>query len=308
MKYKAAGKFMASRQAKENLAGFAFIGFNLVWVLVFTVYPMISSVGISFLDWNPLGSSEFVGIDNFINIFKDHYFMKALSNNVFYALTTITGGLVFAIFTALVVNNIPGKKLFRTLFFLPTVCSAIAIGTIWMWMFEPKSGLLNMLLSIVGIEGPKWLLTANWAPISLAVVVVWANSGFWMVIFLAALTDIPDSYYEAAVIDGATSWQYFWKVTLPLLTPTIFFYLTLALMTCWQQFDLSSNFAKLGGMAQSTGPEDSLILPMQHIYQNAFTSLRIGYASAMSWVIALIAIGTSAINFVLAKRWVVYDR
>jgi multiple sugar transport system permease protein len=300
-------------RARDNLAGFAFISANMIWLLAFTAFPVLFSLFICFEDWNPLGESTFVGLRNFVDAFKDIYFIKALTNNVSYAIVTISGGLVLAIVMALILQRIKLKGLFRTLYFIPTICSSVTVAVIWLWLLEPGHGFVNTFLRLIHIQGPGWLIAERWAPISLYAVVVWQNSGFWMVVFLTGLLNISDNYFEAARIDGANAWQLFWRITLPLLTPTIFFFLTLCFITCWQQFDISYNFAQaavgagLNMMTSQTGPGDSLILPVQHIYSSAFFTLRVGYAAAMSWIITVIALVIAGANFVLARKWVVYE-
>lgn len=294
---------------KENLTGYAFISVNVIWILVFTLYPLIFSFTISFQDWNPIGGGTFVGLKNFVDGLKDTMFHEALFNNFKYAIWTILGGFILSYGAALAVKALPIKRFLRFFYFLPSICSTVMIAMVWSYMLAPKVGLINSFLRLFGIsEPPTWLSSSTWAPICLYFIVVWANLGYWMVVFLTGLLDIPETYYEAAKIDGSSMFHSFFKITLPLSTPIIFFYLSMGLITCWGQFDMAVILASSSGVI-GTGPDNSLLLPSYLIYRKAFGgSMEFGSASATGWILTIFILIIALVNNKLSKRWVCYDK
>jgi multiple sugar transport system permease protein len=208
---------------------------------------------------------------------------------------------VWGISVALALQNIRWRGFFRALYFLPTVTSSIAISVVWSLIFQPEWGFLNSILKFFGIVGPDWLGQTNTALASVSVVAVWMGTGYWMVIFLAGLLDIPTDYLDAARVDGASHLQVFRYVTLPQLTPTIFYYLTAGLISVWTMFDIV--YVMTNG-----GPANATMMPAVHIYNVAWTHLNMGYASAIAWVMALFIFTFTAIHFGLSRRWVSYER
>jgi multiple sugar transport system permease protein len=289
------------RRVRENLLGWLFIAPNMIWVAVFTLYPLYDSLRLSFREWNPIGVDKYVGIANYRELAHDWVFILSYKNALYYAALTISMGLIWAIATSLAVQNVRWRAFFRAVFFLPTVTSSVAIAVFWGWMYQPDSGLVNGMLRGLGISGPNWLGNTTWAMPAVSLVVVWMNTGYWMVIFLAGLLDIPQVYVEAAKVDGASSWQVFRHIVLPMLTPTIFYYLTNALITVWLMFDLV--YVMTGG-----GPANATLLPALHLYNTAWRQFNMGYASAMAWVMALIVLAVTGLHFGLARRWVTYER
>lgn len=292
---------VSPQKIRDNIAGWLFIAPAMLWVLVFTAYPLVYSFYLSFRDWNPLFQDEYVGLANYEALFRDAVFIQSYKNALIYAALTIPAGLIWGIAVALAVQNIRGRGFFRALYFLPTVTSTIAIAVFWSLIYQQDYGLLNSLLRAAGIQGPNWLGNTSWAMLSISIVVVWAGTGFWMIVFLAGLLDIPGEYYEAAKVDGASSLQALRYITLPLLTPTIFFYLTNALISVWVQFELP--FVMTSG-----GPANSTMMPALHLYNEAWGQLRMGYASAMAWVMTAVILVLTALHFGLSRRWVRYDR
>jgi len=286
---------------RDNIAGWLFITPVLLWLLVFTAFPLAYSLYLSFREWNPLFMDEYVGLANYAELMQDKVFLKAYRNALVYAALTIPAGLVWGIAVALAVQRIRGRAFFRALYFLPTVTSSVAIAIVWSLVYQQDYGLMNSLLRYVNIQGPNWLGHSSWALLSISLVVVWAGTGFWMIVFLAGLLDIPQEYYDAAKVDGATGWQSLWRITLPLLSPTIFYYITNGLITVWVQFEIP--FVMTGG-----GPANATLMPALHLYNEAWNLLRMGYASAMAWVMALIIFIITALHFGLSRRWVNYDR
>ncbi|MEM7131110.1 MAG: sugar ABC transporter permease [Chloroflexota bacterium] len=288
------------RRFYENLSGWLFIAPLWLWVLAFTAYPLVDSLRLSFRKWNPLGLDEYVGLANYQELAGDWVFWLAYKNALYYALLTIPAGLIWGVAVALALQNIRWRAFLRALYFMPTVTSSVAIAIFWALIFQVDYGLLNNFLGFFGVEGPNWLGHTSWALPSVSLVVVWMGTGYWMVIFLAALLDIPQDYIDAAKVDGASFWQGFRYVTLPLLTPSIFFYITSGLITVWLQFEIVY-------VMTSGGPANSTLMPAVHLYTEAWSRLRMGYASSIAWVMAVIIFALTAIHFFLARKWVHYD-
>jgi multiple sugar transport system permease protein len=291
---------ISPRRLRDNVSGWLFIAPLWFSVLVFTAYPLYASLRLSFREWNPLGLDEYVGLANYKELLHDWVFWLAYKNALYYALLTIPAGLVWGIAVAFALQNIRWRGFLRALYFMPTVTASVAIAIFWSLIFQPDYGLLNNMLRYFGIEGPNWLGHTQWALPSISLVVVWMGTGYWMVIFLAALLDIPQDYLDAARVDGASFWQGFRYVTLPLLTPAIFYYLTNALITVWVQFEIV--LVMTGG-----GPANSTLMPALHLYREAWAELQMGYASALAWVMAVIIFALTALHFGIARRWVHYD-
>jgi ABC-type sugar transport system permease subunit len=289
----------------ENCWGFGLISVSVISILVFTFYPLIFSLVISFQNWNPIRGGSFIGASNYIRVLKDNLSHTAMINNFKYAFWGNIGGLIFSYGAAIIVSSLPFKNAFRFIYFIPTICSSVMIGKVWTYLLQPQIGLVNTLLRVAGISSPPdWLGSAITAPIALYVIVVWSGLGYWMIVFLTGILDIPDTYYEAASLDGASVWKQFTRITIPLSSPIIYFYLTMALITCWGQFDLT---VILGG-GTGTGPQNSLLLPSYLIYQTSFRSMDFGRAAAMGWELAVFIFAISFINNRLSKLWVTYDR
>jgi multiple sugar transport system permease protein len=287
----------------ENCWGFGMISVSIISILVFTIYPLIFSFVISFEKWTPIRGGTFLGFTNYFNVIKDNLFHRAMTNNFAYAFWTILAGFIFSYGAALVVWKLPFKNIFRFIYFIPTICSSIMISLIWKYLLQPQIGLVNTVLRFIGVSSPPdWIGSAATVPGVLYTIVVWAGLGYWMLIFLTGLLDIPNTYYEAATLDGAGSWRQFFYITIPLSTPIIFFYLSMALLTCWGQFDLAR---VLGG---GGGPRNSLLFPSILIYGTSFNSMDFGRAAAMGWELAIFIFVISFINNRLSKLWLSYDR
>jgi multiple sugar transport system permease protein len=298
----ARGKMRISRRVlRDNIEGWLFLSPVVISVLVFTVYPLYQSLRLSFREWNPLGADTYVGLANYRALFSDWVFLLSYKNALYYALLTVPAGLVWGIGLAIALQNVRWRAFFRALYFLPTVTSSSAVAVFWSLIYQPDYGLLNNLLRMVNIKGPNWLGHTDWAMISVSVVVVWMGTGYWMVIFLAGLLDIPQDYLDAAKVDGASFWQGVRYVIIPQLTPTIFYYLTNALITVWVAFDIVY-------VMTSGGPANATLMPAVHLYKVAWGELRMGYASAIAWAMAIVIFILTALHFGLARRWVHYER
>ena len=229
------------RKKEDRLWGWLFILIPLLFMVVFFVYPFINSIRLVFSDWNPIGGYSYIGLANLREAFRDPIFLADFGRILLYALYTVPIGLVLAIVVAMGLQKVPLRSLWRTIYFIPMICSSAATAMIWRWCYNNESGLFNNLLRLIGIPGQGWLTDPVWQLIAISVVTLWTGTGYWSIIFLAGLTDIPDVYYEAAKIDGASGWRMFRYITLPLLTPSILYYMVMANISVWQFFDLPSS-------------------------------------------------------------------
>jgi ABC-type sugar transport system permease subunit len=234
-------------------------------------------------------------------MFADPRFWTILKNTTYYAIGTVVLSMTLGLLFALLLNEkIPARGLFRTLIFSPYVTTTAAVAVLWIWIFDPNVGLLNYALSLVGIPGPRWLTSTTWSMPALLIMNMWRTSGYAMVIFLAGLTNIPESFYEAAKMDGASRFRSFFHITLPLLSPTTFFLLVTLLLSSFQVFD------QVAIMTQG-GPVNSTKVITYAIYTEAFQSFRAGYASAMATVLFLILFVITLFQLRLSRRWVHYQ-
>jgi multiple sugar transport system permease protein len=272
----------------------------LIGFVLFYLGPIIASFYFSLTEWDLLTSPQFVGMDNYVRLFtRDALALKSFKVTLVYTLVYVPLDLIFGLSLALMLNQkLRGIGVFRTVYYLPSVLSGVAYVVMWMWMFNPQHGLINTLLSYVGIQGPRWLLDPKWALSALIIMSLW-GVGRTMIIFLAGLQDIPTVLYEVAEIDGATRWNKFWKVTLPLLTPSLLFNLIFGIILTFQTF--TNAFVATNG-----GPLDSTLFYVLYLYRKAFEHLQMGYASAMAWVLFLIVLACTLVIFLTSGKWVFY--
>jgi len=291
-----------SKQERQKLRlGLAFISPWIVGFLFFTLYPIFSSLYYSFTDYGLFGSPTWVGIQNYVDLFtKDDKFFLSLYNTVFFFLLAMPASVVMAIFLAILLNSkLRGMTFFRSLFFLPTIVPAVASAALWMWILNPQWGLLNTSLRLVGVHGPPWLSTPDWAKPSLVLVALW-TIGSEVIIYLAALQEIPRDYYEAALVDGANAIQRTRFITLPMITPVIFFHLVNGTIWAFQYF--TEAYVMTGG-----GPANATLFYALYLYRNAFTSLKMGYASAQAWILFIVVMIATLIIVRSSKGWVYYE-
>lgn len=274
---------------------------SFIGLLVFTFIPIFSSLGLTLYQWDLLTPPQFVGLDNFNKLFGDPTFWESLTHTLFFIAGYIPLVMMLALGVALLLNRkLPGITIFRTAFFIPVVSAWVAVALIWQWLLNPQYGLLNYMLSFVGIKGPAWLYDPQWAMPAIILTSVWKDIGFVMVMYLAGLQGIPHEYSEAASIDGASSWQRFRYITLPLLSPTTFFALTISLINSFQVFD--QVWIMTGG-----GPAGATTVLVEQIVKNAFSYSNMGYASALSWVLFAMVFAVTLFQTRFQKRWVSYD-
>lgn len=285
---------------KRRLIGYAFISPWLVGFVVFTVYPFASSLYLSFTRYNIVQSPVWVGAANYHLLFtRDPLFWKSLAVTFKFAGLSVPLGIIAGVGLALLLNlKLRGIAIYRTIFFLPSIVPTVASSVVFLWLLNPDIGLINRALGAFGITGPEWLQSPKWAIWSLVGLSLWGVGGS-MVIYLAGLKDIPAHLYEAALIDGASPLQRLRYVTLPMLSPVIFFNLVMGLIGVFQYFTQAY-------IMTQGGPEDSTHFYALYMFEQAWRYLNMGYASAMGWVLFLIIMSLTAVLFWTQKRWVHY--
>ncbi len=280
----------------QHFAGLLFILPALLGILIFIVVPVICSFGLSFTDWDLLNPIKFVGLANYKLIFSESLFYKIFFNTVVFALSTSILGVVIPLVLASILNSkIRGSEFFKTAYFLPFITPMVVIGVVWAWIFDPNIGFLNQVLQI----HINWLYDVNFAMPALIIVSVWKLIGYNMIIFLSSLSSISNSLFEAAKIDGANSVQTFVNVTVPMLSPTIFFVVIITAISSFQVFDL------IYLMTQG-GPLDSTNVLVYAIYKNAFEYFDVGKASAIAYVLFAVILVLTLIQWSLRKK-IVYN-
>ena len=275
----------------------------LVGFVALFLYPLLASVYYSMCRYNVIKPPVWVGFDNFRELFtQDPIFWKSLYNTLYYTAFSVPLGLAVSIGLALLLNQkVRGMAGYRTVFFLPTIVPVVASAVLWLWVLNPENGLINgTLRQFLGVEGPGWIADEHWSKPSLVLMSLWVT-GTAMVIFLAGLADVPQSLYEVAEIDGAGPWAKFRNVTLPMLTPTILFNLVMGLIGSFQYF--TQVYVMTGGKG---GPVDSTMFYALYLYRNSFHYLRMGYASAMAWMLFVLILAATLAVLISARRWVYY--
>ncbi|WP_253200643.1 carbohydrate ABC transporter permease [Clostridium sp. CF012] len=285
----------------NNITPYLFISPWIIGFLVFTLVPLVFSLIMSVYNWPVIGTREFVGLGNYINMFKtDTQFVKSLVITLKFALIFVPLNLILALILALLITRpVKGVKIFRTIFYIPTVVSGVAISIIWGWILNSQYGILNYLLSLIGITGPRWLTDPKWAITAIVVASAW-GVGTMMLIFYTAISSIPKDMYEAAYIDGASPVRSFFSITLPLITPTLLFNLITSTITALQQLTLAL-------LLTNGGPMKSTYFYGLYVYNNAFKQFKLGYASANAWFMFVIILILTAIIFKSSDTWVFYE-
>lgn len=293
-------------QQQERIDFYLAITPWLIGFILFTGGPILASLVFAFTDWTGLTSVRWVGFLNFQQLlFEDDLFWIAIWNTFYYAFGAVTLGTVGALFVAILLNqDLPGTTAFRVIYYMPSIASGVAISILWIWLLNPQVGLINFALSKVGIEGPLWLASQDWSKAALILKSTW-GIGANMIIILAGLQGVPISLYEAARIDGANKWSEFRHVTLPMLSPVLFFVIVISIINAFQILtDIIVMTSKDG---TGGGPGTSTFMIVYYIYQAAFQYLKMGYASALAWILfAMILILTLA-QLWASKRWVYYE-
>ncbi|MTD38074.1 ABC transporter permease subunit [Erwinia sp. CPCC 100877] len=296
-------KKLTVRKKKEMLWGYFFIAPFLLGFLFFMLGPMLFSFVGSFTDYNLTSKMNFIGLANFKRMFfQDQLFWKSLYNTAYFVLFNVPLTTAFSIFLAVILNQkIRGISLFRTVFFLPAVLSGVAVYILWMQLLSPSAGLINTVLSWFQIKGPAWLFDPAWTKPALILMKIWGSGGA-MLLYLATLQNVSPALYESAEIDGAGTWQRFKNITLPLITPIIFYDVITSTIGSFQIFQEAYVMTKNG----TGGPANSLLFYNLHMWNKAFVAFDMGYAMAMSMILFFIVMILTFVNLKLAPRWVYY--
>ncbi|MCC7358541.1 MAG: sugar ABC transporter permease [Anaerolineales bacterium] len=291
---------------QEAIAGYLFLAPWIIGLIIFTIAPIVASFVLSFTHWDIVNPPEWASLYNYNRIFTvDKDFRQALQVTLTYALFTIPLGIAAGLGLSLLLNQrLRGMNIFRTLFYLPAILPAVAVTLLWVWMFNSDFGLINWFLGMFGVEGPHWFQSPRWVLPALTIMSLWGVGG-GAVIYLAGLQNISPHLYEAAEIDGAGGWHKFLNITLPLLSPTIFFQLIMSLIGTLQSF--VTTFVAFGGLAAPGGPQKSALFYMLYLYIKAFREFKMGYASALAWILSVLILLLTLVVFGTSKRWVYYE-
>lgn len=295
------GRLSRKRKLFDNIAGYSFLAPNIIGFLIFTFLPVFASLLLAFAKWDILTKPEFVGFQNFINLVQDKFFWQYFLNTLFFMLSIPLSMAVSLILALLMNNPIKGVVWFRTIYFLPVVSSMIAVALLWRWIYNPDFGLLNSFLKDIGFRNPpQWLSSTTWSKPAIMIMWIWKGAGYNMLLYLAALQGVPQQLYEAASIDGASSWQQFWNITFPMLSPTNFFIIIMSVIGGFQAF--GEMYIMTGG-----GPAGSTTTIVYYIYNNAFQWFKMGYASAIAWFLFIIIFIVTLLQWKYAGQKVEYS-
>ncbi|WP_316569030.1 sugar ABC transporter permease [Neobacillus sp. YIM B06451] len=293
-----------SRAVKENIWGYLFISPWIIGFLGLTLGPLLFSLAASFTDYNITSKMNFIGFDNFVRMFTiDDLFWTSLWNTLYYVVFSVPLTTAGAILIAVLLNQkIFGMKVFRTIYYLPAILSGVAVYFLWMQLLSPSTGLVNTFLGWFGIDGPAWLFDPEWTKPALILMKMWGVGG-GMLLYLASLQGVSREMYEAADIEGATGLQKFFYITLPMISPIIFFDIITSTIGGFQIFQEAYVMTENG----SGAPANSLLFYNLHMWNNAFKIFDMGYASAMAWILFIIVMVLTVLNLKLGKRWVHYE-
>lgn len=290
-------------ERNENRCGFVFVLPQIVGLLLFVLVPLIIAVYLSFCEWNFIDTPRWVGLKNFYAVFDfdgDVFFMT-LENTAIFLIGIIPLTMIVALGLALLANqHLPMLSFYKSALFMPMVTSSVAVAMVWYWLFAPDMGLINFVIEQFGIDGPGWLSDPKWSRVAIIIMSAWLKTGYYFIVFLAGLKAIPQSYYEAAEIDGASGWQKFRRITLPQLSPVTFFVLVMLVIDVFNMF--SEAYVLTRG-----GPMYSTYTLIMYIYTQAMSYFNLGKASVASLVLIIFAGSISAVQFYLSKKWVHYD-
>ncbi len=261
---------------------------------------MIASLVLSLTNYSVLMPTRFMGVQNYFAMSQDNLLRVSIFNTAYYALLAVPLGEVVALVLAMMLNSrvLRGRSFLRAAFYVPSIMPIVALSILWIWLLQPRFGLINTFIGLFGMRGPNWLGDPSWAKPGLILMSLLGVGGN-MVILLAALQDVPVHLYEAAMLDGANGWNKFWHVTLPMISPAIFFTLIIGFINSFQVF--TQSYVMTGG-----GPADSTLFYVLHLYRNAFEQFKMGYSSAMAWFLFIIIVGLTFVQFKLSSRWVYY--
>jgi len=287
---------------EDMVAGYLFSLPTLLGFLIFVAGPLVAGLGMSFVHYDFFTPMRFAGVDNFRTLLKDSRFLQIFGNTVYYVVGMVVLDLIWAMAVAVALNGFMPKFLkviFRAVFFFPVLTSGAVIAIVWSYLFNTDLGIVNYFLGLLGIAKIPWLVSSQWVKPSVVIATVWNGVGFNMVLLLSGMQSIPKALYEAAEIDGAGRMASFRHITVPLLTPTIFFILVKGLIGVFQLFDTPFNLS--GG-----GPGDASRTIVMYIYEMGFKTIRLGYASSIALVLFVVLVVLTILQFVISRRWVFY--
>ena len=289
-----------SRHKRDAIEGYLFVSPWLIGLLVFTAGPMLVSLFLAFTDYRAVGTPHFVGLANFERLLGDRLFWKSLYNTSYYTFIGVPLFLLTSLVYALALNTkVRGQSVYRTIYYLPSVMPGVANALIWVWIFNPEFGFANVVLHWLGLPPLGWFSDPDLAKPSFILMGLW-GAGPSTLIFLAALQGIPDALYEAATIDGAGAWARFTKITIPMLTPSIFFNLIIGMIGSFQVF--TTAYVATGG-----GPINATLFYVLYLYEMAFQSFWMGYACMLAWILVLVVLVFTTIQVRSARHWVYYE-
>jgi multiple sugar transport system permease protein len=289
-------------QLNKNLIAYSFILPNLLGFAIFTLVPMVFSLALAFMNWDGANQTSWAGLENFRLLLNDETFLISMQNTLYYVAGTVPLTMAASLGLALLLNQpLRGRNFFRTTFFFPYVASLVAAAVVWNLLFFPSAGPVNEVLRALGeANPPRWAASIDWAMPTVILASIWKGVGYYMIIYLAALQGIPAILYEAAAIDGASAWQKFRYITLPLLTPATFFISVMLTIASFKVFDLI--MVMTGG-----GPGRATNVLVIHTYNMAFRQFRFGYSSAIAMVLFALVLVITIVQFNMEKRWVSYQ-
>lgn len=292
---------MTKREKRNTLVAYSFLLPNFLGFAIFTLGPILFALILAFLNWDGNNSITWAGLDNFIRLSTDNFFKKSLINTIVYSIGTVPLTLICSLGLAIVLNQkVKGRNFFRTVSFFPYVASLVAVAVVWNMIFNPTFGPVNMILMKLGVENPpRWAADKDFAMITVILFSVWKNMGYYMVIYLAGLQGISGELYEAAGLDGANGWQKFKNITWPMLSPTTFFVTIMLTISCFKVYDQIY-------MITQGGPGDATLVLVYHIYNTAFISWNLGYASAISMILFILVLTVTIVQFRGEKKFVNY--
>lgn len=290
---------------RESVWAYLFLAPAMLGLLALDIYPMISAFWMSLHDWPMIGRARpFIGLENYANTFQDALALKSFLNTVYYTVTSVPATMVLGLIFALILNLqfFRLRGFFRTTYYLPVITSWVAVSFVWLYIYEPSFGWMNELLRLIGLAEPlpKWLGSVTWAMPAIIIASIWKGMGGSMVLFLAGLQGIAQDYYEAAAIDGASPWQRFWQITLPLLNPTVTFVAVVSVIGSLQVF--TPIVVMTSSQGQAGGPLDSTRVLVYHIYHIAFRERELGFAVAMAYVLFIIILALTLVQLRLVQR------
>jgi len=288
---------------REAIAGYGYISPWLLGFLIFSLFPFLASIYLSLTDYAIISAPRYVALENYVTILtKDRLFWTSLRHTAFYAGVSVPLGIAGSLLCAILLNQgLRGTAFWRTLFFLPSLTPVVALALLWKWLLQPDFGLVNYFLGRIGIRGPGWLGSTQWAIPALIIMALWGSiGGGRMIIFLAGLQGVPQELYEAAAMDGAKAWAKFVHVTLPMISPTMLFNLILGVIGAMQVFAVAY-------VSTQGGPAYATWFYVLHLFAHAFKYMNMGYASALAWIFTVLVIALTYLQLRSSDKWVFYS-